>query len=138
MNHKGCGGPIQLKLDGMFTIKSPSINITPTGITPGMIEITSSGKRISNIFMCAECREEFTTKAEIEDNITCTCVVCQGEFKPSEIKVTPYIPFICSSCITNDNTKNVTSGGSRLLSLYQMALKSSSDFPTLLTVLLKK
>jgi hypothetical protein len=143
MIHKNCGGTIVLDLSEMYLINSPSINISPKGITPGMIQIDSNPEKKHSRLMCNKCGETLSSQEEFEDEITELCGICAKYFAPSLIFVTDFFK-ICKSCLNYEYSDSATSKRIgkdatyyKILSLYGEAIHKA-DNPTLLTILMKK
>ncbi len=138
MKHKKCGGSIVMDLTGLYIINSPSISITPKGISPGMIQIDSCVNKSHAKLICNKCNQVLSTKEDFEEEIIESCGVCGNEYDPSQIHVTDYISKICNECLNSKSTKTRTSNPQRnLLSLYGEIIQKGEN-PTLLTILLKK
>lgn len=138
MIHKDCGGNIVIDVSSVYRLRSPSIVYTQKGISPGMIEIDTSGKRGVFTLLCEKCEESFSQREEFEKNILEKCDACGEFYSPSEIKITDYIPKICIKCINKENRKEVSTARNRYISLFGEAIKSLGDAPALLTILMKK
>lgn len=138
MFHKNCNGKIVLDLSSVYVLRSPSIEITPKGIFPGMIQIESTDKKANASLQCT-CGTIFSDKDDFEEFLTEACIICHDIFPPSKIRVTDYITHICDDCISGRNSGKVSpnSSGGRLLAAYGQIL-NKIEAPTLLTILLKK
>lgn len=134
-----CKSEVEMQLNSMYVLRSPSIQINTKGIAPGMIEVAMTGKKATNVLCCPKCEKDFETKEEFEEGIIQECAICNESYRPSQIKVTPYITCVCEKCISKSGKElDLSTGAGKYLAMYSEALKSSVEITSLLTLLLKK
>lgn len=135
LKHRGrCGGGVVLDISRGFIISSPSMAISPDGITAGVLEINvrkSPGEGVE--FLCSKC-------AHIVDpsDICCQCLVCK-EYRPvSEMHVSLQILFACESCRSSmeGTNKNISDEMAKTIS-YLKAPRDVLQFVPMLEVLAK-
>jgi len=129
MIHKKCKGKLVIDCTEMYKLRSPAIKVTDQGLFPGVIQIDSSKVKSSAKLICSECNKTFSNKEEYMDIVE-VCGVCKHEFPPDKIRYISGLFFVCDTCI-NSNEDN------QLLKYFGNMLKGK-EFPTLLTILMKK
>lgn len=139
MIHKDCEGQIVLDCSGIYTIQSPSMVITPKGITPGMIQIDACKDKKGVKLICSKCGEVFSTKDDFENKVLEECGICRHGKSPSKIRVTEYISRVCDDCIERVKVGKINTSrkADQILSYFGEVLQKL-DAPTLLTILMKK
>lgn len=142
MRHIKCGGTIVLDCTSIFLLQSPAMVINSKGISPGMIEVVVNNKNGGFKYICQECDKVFSSKEEIEEQITETCSTCGDEHSPSHIRISDHVSRICNFCIEKVRNGKIqkldlSSINGRMLATLGSAIVSG-DMPTLLTLMLKK
>lgn len=138
MKHRNCGGDILIDLTDYYTIRSPCVVLGTKGLTHGMAEITSSGKKETRKYVCNQCNESFSTKDAIEDSIFDECGICGNYYSPSKIIITDIVTKICEDCMSSKSERISTSRNAKLYALYGTAIQEAGNGTTLLTLLLRK
>lgn len=133
MYHKKCTGKIEIDCTSMFVLRSPSIRVDSTGIFPGPIQIDSAKIKSSAKLVCHNCQETFTTKDEYEEGIVETCAICRDKYPPSQIRVVDGLSYVCQNCIDSKSSSKENK-----IAMYFGELIRNKDYPTLLTILMKK
>jgi hypothetical protein len=94
--HKSCGGTLLPDCGNMFTIKSPSLSISLTGVKIGVLEIQSKNNSGVLLLNCSKC--DASIKSTELDEIVCECVICHKKGDIKEMNVSKEYPLFCDSC----------------------------------------
>lgn len=136
LTHKKCGGSIEIDCSSLYLIRSAGLKITTRGIFPGVIQIDSARNKSTTKLICSHCHNIFSTKEDYQNEIVERCIFCQESHSTEELKVVDGLGMVCTDCISNINAGKVTA--KEKLLLYYGDIIKGKDFPTLLTILMKK
>jgi hypothetical protein len=136
MNHKKCGGTIEVDCSSLYLIRSAGLKITTRGILPGVIQIDAAKTKSTTKLTCSQCHEVFSTKDDYQNEIVDKCIFCQTNHSTDELKVIDGLGMVCIECISNINLGKITAKNKLLL--YYGDIIKGKEFPTLLTILMKK
>lgn len=105
-----CGGNLIMEITDMFSIKTPSLSITPEGIYVGVVELGLAGyKKPTFMFCCEKCGDTIK-KEKFEEEIVVTCMICRMNKPLGEISTCNQISSICADCVQclgADNTEPI-------------------------------
>lgn len=115
--HADCGGELILDVAAMFSFRTPSLSISPEGITVGVLELES--RRTKNAlptFCCAKCSENIALKDFKE--IETMCLVCRGYKSVGISYISRELSCICSDCkkaLENPRSAGISESVKRVL-----------------------
>jgi hypothetical protein len=138
LKHRKCMGSLAVNLTNRFTISSPSIAISPEGMTIGVLEIKEKGSNAGNMsLICLKCSKD--VDSQDTDSMVSRCVFC-GEINPIEnIFFSHQIGGTCGNCLKilrGESTKNENPELVNLLSCFSLP-KEGFDFVSLATIMKK-
>jgi hypothetical protein len=136
MIHKKCGGSIDIDCSSLYLIRSAGLKITSRGILPGVIQIDSAKNKSTSRLVCSRCDYIFSNKDDYQNEIVDKCIFCQEHHSSEGLRVVDGLGVICVDCIANINSGKVTAKDKLLL--YYGDIIKGKEFPTLLTILMKK
>ncbi len=94
-----CGGPLVVDISNKFLFSSPSMGISPEGLTIGPVEITENPVSGNPVIMCKKCNE--VVDLNDEKSVQGYCQICH-KVRPASQLFTSFYPFlscICTKCI---------------------------------------
>lgn len=99
LKHVGeCGGNLHVDITRMFTIRTPSVTITPRGIFVGVMELQKvKGKDSTYELTCEKCSESIS-KEDFAEDAGVTCMVCRKTKPSDEVSCCEQIAAICHEC----------------------------------------
>jgi hypothetical protein len=136
MIHKKCGGTIEIDCSSLYLIRSAGLRVTTRGILPGVIQIDSTKNKSTTKLVCSQCHEILFSKDDYQNEIVDKCIFCQENHSTDELKVIDGLGMVCIKCISNINSGKMTAKDKLLL--YYGDIIKGKEFPTLLTILMKK
>lgn len=104
--HAKCGGSLSLNLANLFTLRSPSIVIAATGLTPGVMELQERAKGVA-VFTCSKCEKDVGVGS---DEVAILCNVCRHPYPASQMHYADQLPGVCSECLDMLSGKKAPSG----------------------------
>lgn len=93
--HNKCGGNLFLDLSGLLCLKTPSLSISPEGITVGVSEIQYN-KKAQPSFSCDKCGK--SVACTNSEEIMVECSLCGNFVESPNISNCFQIPACCESC----------------------------------------
>ena len=95
-SHKRCGGQLFMDILGMFTLRVPSLSVTPEGITVGVCELLPKTKG-SPVFRCSKCDNEIDVTSS--DEIQVKCSICHEDHSVTKTFCTYHLDSVCEDCL---------------------------------------
>lgn len=111
LKHVGqCGGNLHVDISRMFSIRTPSVNITSQGIFVGVVELQMvKGKNATYELTCEKCAENIS-KENFNEDAGVTCMVCRKTKPSDEVSCCEQIAAICTECagfLSDRNTQPI-------------------------------
>jgi hypothetical protein len=111
LHGKECKGILHLDMSTGFTLKTPSLGISPNGIVVGVLELQARSK-ITPTFYCEMCSQSVTNAEEI--NVQCS--ICDKYNPVKDCHTSHQINILCEECRSmlsgekepNDKIKNIS------------------------------
>ena len=97
--HAGCGGNIYVDISKAFEWPTPSLTITPEGISVGVTEfrVKRQSKKSGPVLRCDTCEEEWLLQEAVE-HVEADCQIC-GDTKPiAQMGNNRQVQCACKSC----------------------------------------
>ncbi len=128
-----CGGVLNLDLSGGFSMKTPSLSISPDGIMAGVLELQMNN-RIVPAFYCEHCQE--TVKDVDEINVQCS--LCSTYNPVSESHTSRQINIMCEGCRAMLSGEKEPNDKIRSIAMYLSIKKGGIETKPLASVFKKK
>lgn len=141
--HTSCGKPIFLDVSAGYKFLSPGTSISSRGVEPGIIELVQTRAKKTTTLFCPECGESIDGKYQIEEQIKCSCALCEQVKEISRMHFVDSIQqIICDDCleIIKDKTGELPRGLDESRKSLYAAFKeyfSPEKCMTVLTIVLK-